>query len=342
MSELGDDEQFIGVCGCPNCRQRSSSLSEQHEAQVFGGTYIDKPNEPQQKPQVITRQVTRVMISEPVSDDSNPSTVQRRKVSRALVIVSQSATRLIDENDIPQMNRPNLENETDDDLLLKHVMAQSLLDGPEMDNDARLSLLRQQAEQSYQEMLDEFIATSIYVNELKERQIEQTRELLATVMMHSDSMAIGAPPSLPSLAPPSTTTTTTDMHSPPSTNIHSTSPSPNTSLSVPPNTPLSPLTNVTPPPLTNTSTAPSTNTSLPPPPPPSSTTIDSSPPAMVNSPPSTTTNSTLASPPTMVNSPPLTTTNSTPASPTATADLSPSTSTNSDSVQSPTVEGKLN
>jgi hypothetical protein len=357
MPEPGTDEQLMGTCDCPHCRQYHQLVSEQSEEQFFDDINIDKPNKPQQRSQMITRQVTQTMISKPNSDDSNPSSVQRQTFTRTVIVMTQRrGNTSIDDHNFPQMTESNLQIENEDDFVLQQAMARSLLDESEMNDDARVSLLKQQTEELYQQLIDRVIAASLLTNDL-EKNIEQTRNLMSATTTNSEPIAIKMPSSSSSLPPPSPPppATTINPHSPPSTNIDSPSPtstyspSPNASLSVPPNTPLSPPTNVLLPSPTNTSIAPPINTSLPP-----STITVSSLPAVVNS-PSPTTNTSIAPPtntslppstttvsslPAVVNSPSPTRTNSTPASP-MTTDLSPPTLTHSDSVQSPTVEGTL-
>jgi hypothetical protein len=364
MPERRTVQQLRRVYDCPNCHEQHAIVSEYVEEQPVDNTNIDKSNESHRRPKMITGHLTQLIIDERNFNDSNPSSAQQRPVTGTLLVVTQS--RLINDHNIPQMTRPSLKIKNEEDLLIQHVMAQSLLDESGMNDDINSPFLEDQEEKAYQELLDEVMAVSLFTNEL-EKKIEQTRGLISATTKNSEPIAIKIPSSSSSSPPP---TTTINPHSPPSTNIHSSSltstysPSPNASLSAPPNTPLSPSTNVLLPSPTNTSIAPPTDASLPPstnvllpsptntsiaPPTdaslspstnvllPSPTNTSIAPPTNTSLPPSTTTVSSL---PAVVNSPSPTTTNSTPSSP-MTTDLPPPTLTHSDSVQSPTVEGTL-
>jgi hypothetical protein len=317
-------EQLTAVCNCQNCRQDSQLVPKQFAEQVTVDSNIDDPNQRHHGSTIITEHLTQYIIEK--RNPNNPNAPpQHQVVTNRVLIMSRSSHRnntLIDDQDIQQMTEPSIGFENDDDILLEHAMAQSLLSASETNEDINIPSLEERLEKIYQKSLDEAIAASLITNNSSTKQSQQTPEIIPITTMNSSPtpMMTSAPVTtkILSSSPPPTNTyspSSTNTHSPPLMNTYSPSP-----------------TNTTLPPLTNTYAAPPTNTSSPPP-----TNMYPTPPTDTSSPPPKITNSplpppasTYPTPPTNTSSPPPKTTNS-----------PPPTVTDSDSLESPSIEGKL-
>jgi hypothetical protein len=186
---------------------------------------IDDPSKLQQQSTMITRHVTQYIIEEPNLDNRN-GPHQHRLIASQILIMSRSTDRdntSLDNHDVQRMTNASIGLQYQEDELLQHVMALSLLSKPGMSDDRDLFLREDPNEMINQQLLDEAIAASLTSNDFARKQFDEASKSIPITTKNSESASIRNPSSSSpkdtySPSPPENTSSPTpkDAHSPPS------------------------------------------------------------------------------------------------------------------------------
>jgi ataxin-3 len=183
-SKSSIDAQMFGNCNCPHHRRRPQVLTE-----PLASHMIDDPSKLQQQSTMITRHVTQYIIEEPN---------QHRLIASEILVMSQSTDRdstSLDNHDVQRMTKASTGLQYQEDELLQHVMALSLLSKPGMSDDKDLFLREDPCERMNQQLLDEAIAASLTSNDFALKQFDEASESIPITTRNSESASIRNPSS---------------------------------------------------------------------------------------------------------------------------------------------------
>ena len=188
------DGQLFGRCNCLRHRRHPQVPTEPLAPCMMNDSFADDPNKlQQQQSRTITRHMTQYIIEEPNLDNRN-KLHQHRVITSEMLVMNRSTdgeNRPLDNHGVQSMAQANIGLQNAEDDLLQHVMARSLLNTSEMNDD------KYHLEKLNQRLLDEAIAASLTTDDSVLKQFEDAPESIPITTMNLEPISTKNPSSPP-------------------------------------------------------------------------------------------------------------------------------------------------